>query len=134
MPRLRTYAATVAKAKDVIKGDPFLMKLCVLQPSAFLKQSQETRHALLRNAAEVMLLRAQQDILRSEAFEGKNATPNDNISFGTRWDKVFNTSNDAGAVVVKLPAAALAALQIGIAVQVKPQAVVKPISTDVTSL
>jgi hypothetical protein len=107
-------------------------RLCTLQPSAFLKESQENRHALLRDAAELLLLGSLQDCMRTEWVEHKPATPNQNIAYGVRWDKVFNTNNDAGSVILKLPAAALKALQIGIAIQVKPQAVgVKPtISTN----
>jgi hypothetical protein len=90
---------------------------------------------MLREAAELLLLSSSQEILRSEVIDGESATRNQNISFGTRWDKVFNTNNDAASVVLKLPAAALAALRLGIAIQVKPQPVdTKParpsISTD----
>jgi hypothetical protein len=136
-PLARTSVATssnLAQARQKSKTDPRIYDLCILQPATFLQLSQESRHTLLREAEELLLLSSVQDCVRSEWLEHKPATPNQNIAFGVRHDKVFNTNSDAGSVILKLPAAALAALQIGIAVQLKPQPVVKPSSTDLASL
>jgi hypothetical protein len=113
----------IQRARHLNRGDQRIYRLCTLSPSSFFKQSPEGRQAFLRDAAELLCLSSVQEIARSEWLDLKSASPNQNISFGTRWDKVFNTNNDAGAVTISIPKAALQALQIGIAVQVKPQPV-----------
>jgi hypothetical protein len=127
-------AANLALARQKSKSDSRVYELCILQPSAFLKQPQAQRHALLREAEELLLLSSLQDCVRSEWLEHKPATPNQNIAFGVRHDKVFLNNADAGSVHLTIPKAALQALQIGTAIQVKPQPVVKPPVLDITAL
>jgi hypothetical protein len=112
------FAVSIANARKNNRSDAALKAFCLLQPSAYLRKSPETRHALLKDMAELLLLRSLQDIALHEYHDGKTATPNQNIGFGVRWDKVFNTNSDAGAVNIVIPRQALAQLQVGIAVQV----------------
>jgi hypothetical protein len=111
-------ALSIANARKLSRSDARIRSFCLLQPNAYLAKSPETRHALLKEAAELLLLSSMQDIVRSEWLEHKQSTPNMNIGYGVRFDKVFNAANDAGAISITIPKQALAQLQIGIAVQV----------------
>lgn len=101
-------------------SDKRLKRFLSLTPSIYSAMPQEERHALLKENAELMLLKSTQHILHQEVFLAKSATPNESITWGVRYDKIFAKDTDADTLIVQLPKQALAALQIGLAVQVQP--------------
>lgn len=106
-------------------SDKRLNSFLKLTPTIYSALPQEERHALLLENAELMLLKSTQHILTQEVMLAKSATPNESISWGVRFDKVFRKDSDVDTLSVKLPKQCLEALKIGIAVQVQPSLQIK---------